>query len=138
MIVGDRLAEAGGRERDPGQRRAEVALDVVGQRLERGDVEDADGAGLSRGWRAGAGSRPSRSRHQRKAARVLPLPVGAWISVWWPVAIAAQPSAWAWVGRLERRLEPVPDGGAERRERIGGRARQWPRVPSVPRSSVRP
>src|SRR5882672_4757944 len=39
-----------------------------------------------------------RSRHQRNAASVLPLPVGAWMSVWWPPAIAAQPSAWAFVG----------------------------------------
>ena len=34
----------------------------------------------------------------RKAARVLPLPVGAWMSVCSPRAIAAQPSAWACVG----------------------------------------
>ena len=35
-----------GREGDAGERGAEVALDVVGQRLERADVQDADGAGL--------------------------------------------------------------------------------------------
>src|ERR671935_2976442 len=34
----------------------------------------------------------------RKAARVLPEPVGAWISVWPPRAIAGQPSACAGVG----------------------------------------
>jgi len=28
----------------------------------------------------------------------LPLPVGAWISVWRPAEIAAQPSTWAGVG----------------------------------------
>ena len=44
VMSGARLAEPGGRERDPGERRPEVALDVVGQRLERADVEDADAA----------------------------------------------------------------------------------------------
>ena len=46
----------------------------------------------------GRGSRPSRSRHHRNAARVLPLPVGAWIRVWRPAAMLAQPWAWAGVG----------------------------------------
>ena len=40
--VGAGRAEAGGGEGDPGERRPEVALDVVGQRLERADVQDAD------------------------------------------------------------------------------------------------
>src|SRR6185369_9547509 len=44
---------------------------------------------------AGDGSRTRRSRHHRKAARVLPLPVGAWMRVWCPAAIAAQPPTWA-------------------------------------------
>src|SRR3954447_9318710 len=46
----------------------------------------------------GEGARTSRSRHHRNAARVLPLPVGAWIRVWRPAAIAAQPPTWAGVG----------------------------------------
>lgn len=49
--------------------------------------------------RGGVGSRASRSRHHRNAARVLPLPVGAWMSVCRPAAIAAQPPTWAGVGR---------------------------------------
>lgn len=35
---------------------------------------------------------------QRKAARVLPDPVGAWIRVCSPLVMAGQPSAWARVG----------------------------------------
>ena len=57
------VRQALGGQRDPGQRGAQVALDVVGQRLERRDVQDADGAGRLRGsasgsggWRAGRGS----------------------------------------------------------------------------------
>src|SRR3990172_10265855 len=40
----------------------------------------------------------SRSRDQRNAARVLPDPVGAWMSVWAPVAIASHPRSCAAVG----------------------------------------
>ena len=40
---------------DAGQRRAQVAFHVVGQRLERGDVEDPDVAGVRRGLPAGWG-----------------------------------------------------------------------------------
>src|SRR5436309_12834039 len=46
----------------------------------------------------GDGSRASRSRHHRNAARVLPLPVGAWMSVCRPVEIEAQPPTCAGVG----------------------------------------
>ena len=35
---------------------------------------------------------------QRKAARVLPEPVGARISVFWPLLMASQPCSWAGVG----------------------------------------
>ena len=76
----------------------EVPLDVVGQGLERRDVQDPDGRPAAPGRRRAGVVVASRSRHQRNAARVLPLPVGAWMSVWWPAAIATQPSAWACVG----------------------------------------
>src|SRR4029079_1704841 len=46
----------------------------------------------------GDGFRASRSRHHKKAARVLPLPVGAWMSVWRPVEIDFQPPTCAGVG----------------------------------------
>ena len=48
------LAQPLRRERDAGERRAEVALDVVGQRLQRRDVEGADGAGCGLRGRAGS------------------------------------------------------------------------------------
>ena len=112
-----------GRQGDPGQRRPEVALDVVGQRLERRDVQDADRAGRLAG-RRGLGWVASRSRHHRNAARVLPLPVGAWISVWRP-ARDRGPAAGLRVGRrLEAGPEPVTDGGREGRERIGDDGRR--------------
>ena len=40
----------------------------------------------------------SRSMAHRKAASVLPVPVGAHTSVWSPAAMAGQPSAWGAVG----------------------------------------
>ena len=46
----------------------------------------------------GTGSVASRSIAHRNAARVLPDPVGARISVWSPAAIAGQPRPWASVG----------------------------------------
>src|SRR6476659_4567706 len=53
------------------------------------------------GWSlvgGGVGSRARRSMAKRKAASVLPLPVGAWMSVCSPRAIASQPRACASVG----------------------------------------
>ena len=53
------VAEPGRGQSDPGQWSPEVALDVVGQGLERADVQDADAAGvLLRGRWRGAGWRP--------------------------------------------------------------------------------
>ena len=93
------IAARRGDLRDAGQRRAEVALDVDRQRLERRDVEHAAARGPRR--------RPAnirRSRHHRNAVSVLPLPVGARISVESPRAIAGQPSVAAGsVPRTRRR-----------------------------------
>ena len=47
---------------------------------------------------AGTGLLTSRSMPHRKAASVLPEPVGARISVWSPAAMAGQPWLWAGVG----------------------------------------
>ena len=47
---------------------------------------------------SGGGVLASRSRPQRKAASVLPEPVGASTSVWAPAAMAGQPWRWAGVG----------------------------------------
>ena len=96
--LGRRLAQALRREPDARERGAQVALDVVGQGLERADVQDAERRGPAAGLR-GAGGASRRSSAQRNAARVLPLPVGAWMSVCLPAAMAAQPPCCASVGR---------------------------------------
>jgi hypothetical protein len=57
----------------------------------------------------------SRSSVQRKAASVLPLPVGAWMRVCRPRAIAAQPSTWACVGaanELSNQARTAGENGA--------------------------
>ena len=71
----------------------------------------------------GDGCRASRSRHHRNAARVLPLPVGAWMQ-----RVAAgrdrRPAPdLRRCRRLERGLEPGADGGREGREGIAGGGR---------------
>ena len=80
--------------RDAGERRTQVPFDVDRERLERRDVEHA--AALARF--GGCGANIKRSRHHRKAVSVLPLPVGARISVDSPPAIAGQPSNCGRVG----------------------------------------
>ena len=119
-MFGHGFAEAFGGEGDAGQRGAQVALDVVGQRLERRDVEDADRAGsLAGGRRArvrgeaiegpeegGQGlATPRRGVDQRVLATGDGLPAAG-------LGVG---------GRLEARLEPVTDGWREGRERIGDR-----------------
>ena len=89
------VAQPLGRQGDAGQRRPQVALHVVDERLERRDVQDPQPAHAGR---RGGSSTSSRSRHQRNAASVLPLPVGAQMSVCSPAAMAGQPRAWASVG----------------------------------------
>ena len=53
-------------------------------------------------------------RHQRNAARVLPLPVGAWMSVWWPSAIAVHPRSCAGVGAAKADRNQSLTGDANR------------------------
>ncbi len=72
-----------------GERPLEVALDVVVQRLERRDVEDLHRV---RQRRRAAPSTMSWFSSQRNAVSVLPVPVGARMSVCAPLAIAGQPS----------------------------------------------
>src|SRR6188474_2812889 len=69
------------------------------------------------------GARTSRSRHHRNAARVLPLPVGAWMSVWRPVEIDAQPPTCAGVGASKadsNQARTAGENGAS--ESVGGTA----------------
>ena len=130
-LVRGRVAGAGGdrdprrllaqplrRQGDPGQRRPEVALHVVGQRLEGADIQDPDRSGLgSCGLRPrlpgeavqapqerGEGLAAASGRvDQRAAARRDRRPA---------LDLSGR-------GGLERRLEPGPHGGPEGRERIG-------------------
>ena len=97
----------------PGERRAQVALDVDRQRLERRHVEHAAALASS----AGSGSNISRLMHQRNAASVLPLPVGARISVDSPRAMPASPAPGR-VGAANDAREPLPHGRLESGENV--------------------
>src|SRR5579875_1671895 len=85
---------------------------------------------------AGAGPVRRRSIAQRKAARVLPDPVGARIRVWRPAAMAGQPSRWAGVGPLKVLSNQPWVAGEKRSEatsrtlRPGTEARPRPRRPA--------
>ena len=75
------LGRVAGADRDrdcsapmPAQRRAQVALDVVGERLQRADVEHPRARSPAR--RARLAARVRRSSAHRNAASVLPEPVG--------------------------------------------------------------
>ena len=108
---------------DPPQRRPQVALDVVGERLQRRDVDEPHARGRARR------TRERRSMPQRKLARVLPEPVGAQISVLAPLEIASQPPAWAGVGPSKEASNQRRTGRAERRQRVRSRSRfrhRWP------------
>ena len=106
----ERIAALGGQVGDPGQRRAQVALDVDGQRLQRRDVDDAAALASSPGpARTSAGRAPRGRRSAFFRCRS-----GAKISVQSPAAMAGQPSVCARVG-TERRREPLLDGGMKKR-----------------------
>ena len=120
--VGRGLAQALRREADARERGTQVALDVVGQGLERADVQDADAAAvLAAGLRAGVGDeaieRPEEGGEGLAAAggrvdeRVLARRDGR------PAAVLRLR------GPLERALEPLAHGRAEAVERIIGRGR---------------
>ena len=113
------VAEALGGQADARQRRPQVPLDVDGQGPQRRDVERP---GCARSARA-TGSVISRSMPHRKAASVLPEPVGARISVWSPAAMAGQPCSWPPSAR--RRWSRTTPGRARRtgRQRHGSSLR---------------
>ena len=59
----------------------------------------------------GTGSNMMRLMHQRNAVSVLPLPVGARISVDSPSAMDGQPCAWGGVGRANESRNQSATGG---------------------------
>jgi hypothetical protein len=77
----------------PSERRAQIPLDVDGERSQRRDVQHAAARVF-----LGGGEKLSLSSAHRNAASVLPEPVGAQISVERPAAISAQPRDCARVG----------------------------------------
>ena len=78
---------------DPSERRAQVAFHIHSQSFERADINDPATLGI-----VSLRCNMSRSRHQRNAVSVLPVPVGARIRVFSPRAIAGQPSRCGAVG----------------------------------------
>src|ERR1017187_3484342 len=67
-----------------------------------------------RWWRGGTGTNMRRLMHHRKAARVLPVPVGARIRVDSPRAMAGQPSCWGRVGAGKTASNHARTGGWKR------------------------
>ena len=112
-------AQPPGREGDPGQGCPQVPLDVVGEGLERRDVQHPDRTRLaarrSRSWVRRDPVQAPQERGQGLAA------AGGSVDQRVLAAGDRGPAPGLSVGRgLERRLEPGPDGGPERCERIGG------------------
>ena len=118
VICGGVFAEALGGETDPRQRSAQVALDVVGQRLERRDVQHPDVVrGRLRGDRARVRGEAV-ERVQERGERLATARRGVDQGV--ITAGDRRPALRLGLGRgLETRLEPGPDRGRERREGIG-------------------
>jgi len=100
------LAAALRHARDPFDRRAQVSLHVDGEGFEGRDVEDAAALALR-----GTGANIRRSIAARKAARVLPDPVGARTSVLSPLAMAGHPSFCARVGASKVSANHSPTAG---------------------------
>ena len=113
-----RLAETLRREGDPGQRRAQVPFDVVGQGLERRDVQDADRARRLAGRRRARVGREPVERPEERRERLAA--AGRGVDERVLAARDRRPAAGLGVGRrLEAGPEPVTDGGREGREGVG-------------------
>src|SRR5260370_22974483 len=67
----------------------------------------------------GTGSFASWSMHQKNAASVLPLPVGADISVCWPAATERQPPSWTSVGAGKAPENQARAAGENRSRTVG-------------------
>ena len=111
---------------DPAQRRAQVALDVVGERLQRRDVDEPGARRRRRGSAAEAVEAP-----QERGQRLARAGRRAEISTCSPVAIAGHACACAAVGSAKAPREPVADAGAEGASgAISSRVRAPPPRPS--------
>ena len=123
---------------DAAQGRAEVALDVVGERLQRADVDDARDASrrafqLPPRRRVSA-SRHAAGRHRRSAGRAprgtprasCPSPVGADSSTCSPRAIAGHACAWAGVGAAKAASNHSRTRGAKLERGVRRGSRHYP------------
>ena len=114
----DRRAEPLRRVSDAGQRRPQVALDVVGERLQRGDVQDADRTGLRTGpFGRRVGGEPVERPQERGEGLA---GTGRGMDKRVATGGDGRPAAGLGVGRrLEARLEPLADGSREGGQRVG-------------------
>ena len=94
---------------DPAQRRAQVAVDVVGERLQRRDVDEADAAAR----RGRVGARPAGRCPTGTPRASCPSRSAREIRTCSPEAIAGHACACAGVGSREGSDEPVARAGAE-------------------------
>ena len=122
------IAQSLGSQRDPGEGRPQVALHVVGECLERADVQHPDGTGVTPGRRRARVSDEAVEAPEERGEGL----AAARRRVDQRVATGAdrRPALRLGLrGRLERRLEPGPHGGPEGRERIGnGRGHGKPSI----------
>ena len=115
-------AHAAGHVGHAGQGRAQIALHVDGQSLEGRNVDDAAAFAL-RSARSGWSIR--RSRHQRKAARVLPVPVGARIERALPAGDHRPAQPLRGGGGVKDSAKPGCRDRMEAGKRIGSRDPGW-------------
>ena len=125
---------------DPRQRCPEVPFDVVGQRLERGHVQDADSPRV-RPRSLGRRIRREPVQRPEEGGEGLAAP-GRGVDERVVTGGDRRPAACLRVGRgLEARLEPLADGARERSQGIGAAGCGWWRSRDAkyrPREPIRP
>ncbi len=122
------VAQAGGLVGDAREGGAEVALDVVGQRLERADVEDPDGARLlpRRGRSGAAGPAGRGTTGTRPASCRCPSGRGSAYAAPGRSRPSPRPAP-AWAPRTSPRTRPAPRARRERGDRPTDRPWSRPR-----------
>ena len=122
-MCGGVRAEPLGRERDPVERRPEVALDVVGQRLERRDVQDADAARSCRAGAVASGGEPADRGTTGTRRGSCPSRSGRGSACGGPPrSTPSRPSGPASAPRTRLRTTPAPGRRTVRAGRLSGRA----------------